>query len=413
MASTADKGQLPAWMPAVPERTEQDRRDPRATRRIRTIARFPIALPTAGMNTLVSLTAATAGFESARRVDILPQGHRSRALHGHSFQATVFAELPRGWNSHPGGEVDALRQQLQACIAPLDYACLNDHLDTPTDENLARWIHQRLDVPHIARVGVQSTATQGVDLDRDGMAHLWRRFRFQSAHRLPNVPLGHKCGRMHGHGFEAIVHANQDIGSRPISIDYDQLDKLWAPLHAQLNYRCLNDIEGLDNPTSELIAAWIWQRLKPQLPELSWVTVYETGSCGANFDGSEYRIWKEFTLDSAVSLREAPAGDPRAGLHGHTYTLRLHLSAPLDTVMGWTLDFGDVKEIFDPIFKSIDHHPLLQIDGINDGDTASIARWVLKNAGAHLPGLARVDLYETPGCGSLLSSGIGAPIMPV
>lgn len=365
------------------------------------------------MTPIVPLTVATAGFESACRVDILPPGHRSRALHGHSYQATVFAELPRGWNSHPGGEVDALRQRLQACVAPLDYACLNDHLDTPTDENLARWIRERLDLPQIARVGVQSTATQGVDLDRQGMAHLWRRFRFQSAHQLPNVPLGHKCGRMHGHGFEAIIHANQDLGAEPIGIDYDRIDALWAPLHAELNYRCLNAIEGLENPTSELIASWIWQRLKPTLPELSWVTVYETGSSGAHFDGDAWRIWKEFTLDSAAALRHAPPGDPRAGLHGHTYTLRLHLSAPLDTVMGWTIDFGDVKALFDPIFKSLDHHPLLDIAGMGDGDTASIAHWVMQQAAPRLPGLSRVDLYETPGCGSLLAAGPEAPVMPV
>ena len=278
---------------------------------------------------------------------------------------------------------------------------------------MARYIRERLGVPGVERVAVQSTATQGVDLDRDGMAHVWRRFHFQSAHRLPNVPPGHKCGRMHGHGFEAIVHANQDLGSRPLSIDYDHLDELWAPLHAQLNYRCLNDIEGLDNPTSELIAAWIWRRLKPELPELSWVTVFETASCGANFDGTDYRIWKEFTLDSAVSHRHAPADDPRAGLHGHTYTLRLHMNAPLDMVMGWTIDFGDVKQIFDPIFKSIDHQPLLEVDELQDGNVASVAEWVMEQAGRQIPSLARVDLYETPGCGSMLATGIDGPTMPV
>jgi 6-pyruvoyltetrahydropterin/6-carboxytetrahydropterin synthase len=365
------------------------------------------------MKPIVQLTIASAGFEAARQVAILPEGHRSRSLHGHSFQTTVFAELPRGWNSFPGGEVEALRQRLEQCIAPLNYAHLNDHLDTPTDENISRWIRQRLGVPGVARIAVQSTTTQGVDLDRDGMAHVWRRFRFQSAHRLPNVPPGHKCGRMHGHGFEAIVHANQDLGSRPLSIDYDHLDELWASLHAELNYRCLNEIDGLSNPTSEHIAAWIWRRLKSDLPELSCVTVYETGSCGANFDGTNYRIWKEFTLDSAVSLRQAPAHDPRAGLHGNTYTLRLHMNAPLDTVMGWTIDFGEVKQTFDPIFKSIDHHPLLEVEGIRDGDTASIAAWVMRQANEQIPGLSRIDLYETPGCGSLLATDIDGPTMPL
>lgn len=358
------------------------------------------------------LTVATAGFEAACQLPILPQGHRSRRLHGHSFSATVFAEPGSEGAAWPGGEVAALTRRLEECVAPLNYALLNDVVEIPTDENLARWIHQRLGVQGLARVAIQSTATSGVDLDRDRVAHVWRRYRFQSAHRLPHVPLGHKCGRMHGHGFEVIVHANQDLGARPISIDYDHLDALWAPLHFELNYRCLNEIAGLENPTSEVIAAWIWRRLKAQLPELSWVTVYETASCGANFDGRDYRIWKEFSFDSATLLRQAPEGDLRGSLHGHTYTLRLHMNAPLDAAMGWTVDFGDVKQIFDPIFKTLDHQPLTEIDGVRDGDTRSLAAWIFAQARPSLPALARVDLYETPGCGTLLGE-LDGPCMPV
>lgn len=359
------------------------------------------------------LTLATSGFEAARHVDVLPEGHRCRALHGHSFQTTVFAELPASFAAYPGGEVDALRERLEACVAPLNYAYLNRVVEEPTDENLARWIRQQLKVPGVDRVAIQSTPTQGVDLDRDGQAHVWRRFRFQAAHRLPNVPLGHKCGRMHGHGFEAILHANQDLGSRPLSIDYDHLDAVWSPLHMQLNYQCLNEIEGLENPTSEALSAWIWQRVKPVLPELSWVTVFETDSCGANFDGASYRIWKEFSLDSAVRLDRAPEGSPRRITHGHTYTLRLHLNAPLDAVMGWTVDFGDVKTIFDPIFKSIDHHPLHELPGLADGDAASIAQWILAKARPQLPSLYRIDLHETSGTGCLVAEAIDGPAMPV
>lgn len=359
------------------------------------------------------LTVASAGFEAARRVDVLPEGHRCRSLHGHSFQATVFAELPQSFAAYPGGEVDALRARLEERVARLNYGLLNDVVEQPTDENLARWIRRSLGVPGIDRVAIQSTANQGVDLDRDGQAHVWRRFRFQAAHRLPNVPLGHKCSRLHGHGFEAIIHANQDLGSRHLSIDYDHLEELWAPLHMQLNYWCLNEIPGLENPTSENLSAWIWQRLKPVLPELSWVTVFETGACGANFDGASYRIWKEFSLDSAVRLIKADDSSPRRRTHGHTYTLRLHLNAPLDTVMGWTVDFGDVKEIFDPIFRSIDHHSVNDLPGLGDGDAATIARWILDEASPLLPALYRIDLHETPGCGCLIAKSLDGPAMPV
>lgn len=360
-----------------------------------------------------TLTVASAGFEAARQVELLPEGHRCRSLHGHSFTATVFADLPPDFAPYPGGETDALRVHLEKCVSQLDYSRLNDTLDHPTDENLARWIRRTIGTQHIERVAIQSTTTQGVDLDRNNNAHVWRRFRFQAAHQLPNVPAGHKCGRMHGHGFEVILHANQDLGYRDIGIDYDYLEEIWAPFQAQLNYHCLNEIDGLSNPTSENLAAWIWARTKPLLPELSWVTVFETGFCGANFDGQRYRIWKEFTLDSAVRVSRAPESSHRSRRHGHTYTLRLHLDAPLDDVKGWTIDFGDVKEIFDPIFKSLDHHPLYELPGLVDGDAASIAGWIFSRAKPQLPSLYRVDLHETPGNGCAVSELDGGPAMPV
>ena len=363
------------------------------------------------------LHTASCGFESACRIPALPEGHRSRGLHGHSYFATVRAALPPGWAPFPGAEVEELRRRLQACVEPLDHALLNEQLEQPTDENIARWIRSRLEsafaVPGIQQVGIQSTAHSGVDLDASGQAHVWRRYRFQAAHQLPNVPAGHKCGRMHGHGFEVILHANQDLGERDLSVDYDHLDEVWAPFHMLLNYQCLNGIDGLANPTSEVISSWLWARLKPLLPELSWVTVYETGSCGANFDGRSYRIWKEMTLDSAIQLKRAPDGHQLRGIHGHTYTLRLHLSAPLDAVMGWTVDFGDVKTLFDPIFKAIDHRPLYEIADLPDGDTASLAAWVLTQGAAALPQIDRVDMYETRGSGSIVFGSRLEELIPV
>lgn len=359
------------------------------------------------------LHSASAGFESACRIPGLPARHRSHGLHGHSYFATVRAALPAGWAAFAGAEVPELRERMTAAVAPLDHALLNDHLPEPTDENLARWLRARLALPGIQQIGVQSTVHSGVDLDAAGHAHVWRRYRFQAAHRLPNVPPGHQCGRMHGHGFEVILHANTDLGERDLAIDYDQLDAVWAPLHFALNYRCLNEIEGLSNPTSEVISAWLWAQLKPVLPELSWITVYETGSCGANFNGSSYRIWKELTLDSAVRLHAAPDGHALAGIHGHTFTLRLHLAAPLDTVMGWTVDFGDVKALFNPIFKALDHHPLYEIADLPDGDTATLATWVLQRGGAVLPALDRVDLFETRGCGAIVSRRDSQELIPV
>jgi len=359
------------------------------------------------------LYTAAANFEAARRVLILPEGHRSRNFHGHSFLTEVRCALPDGWASFPGGEIEELRDKLTSTIAPLDYNDLNRELEQPTDENLARWVRARLSIPGVESIGVQSTQHEGVDLDNKEHAHIWRRYVFESAHQLPNVPAGHKCGRMHGHGFEVIIHADQDLGTSEIGVDYDHLDALWAPINSELDHACLNDIPGLKNPTSEVISNWIWQRLKPQLPELSWVTVYETASCGAHFDGQNYRIWKEMTLDSATQLRRAPEGDRRRQIHGHTYTLRLHLHAQLDELMGWTVDFGDVKQLFDPIFKRLDHHPLHEIPGLVDTDCANLARWIKSQAAPLLPQLDRIDLYETRGCGAILTWGNVGPALPI
>ncbi|HYN76684.1 MAG TPA: 6-carboxytetrahydropterin synthase [Lamprocystis sp. (in: g-proteobacteria)] len=351
-------------------------------------------------------------FEAARRLAILPAGHRARRLHGHGFTARVRAALPAGWAPFAGGETAALTQALQACVDPLDYRDLNEQLPIPTDENLARWVRERLAVPGIASVGIHSTRDQGADLDAADHVHGWRRFRFEAAHRLPNVPVGHQCGRMHGHGFEVILHADQDLAGEPMGVDFDQLAAIWAPLHDQLHYACLNDIDGLENPTSELLARWLWQRVKPELPALSWISVYETATAGCHFDGRHYRIWKEQRFEGALQLRYAPEHDPRRRLHGHSYLLRLHLTAPLDQVLGWTLDYGDVKALFKPVYQRLDHHRLNDLPGLHDADSASLTRWMRNEIAAGLPQLDRIDLLETPGCGASLCWGDLGPALP-
>ncbi|HSQ07943.1 MAG TPA: 6-carboxytetrahydropterin synthase [Chromatiaceae bacterium] len=355
---------------------------------------------------------AAAPFEAARRVAILPEGHRARRLHGHSFVARVRAEVPSAWAPFPGGESEALAQALAGCVDALDYRDLNEQIQIPTDENLARWIRRRLAVPGVESVGMRSTHDQGADLDAADQVHLWRRFRVEAAHRLPRVPEGHPCGRMHGHGFEVILHANQDLAGLDMGLDFDQLGALWAPIRAELHHACLNDIPGLENPTSELLATWLWQRLKATLPALSWLTVYETATAGCHYDGHHYRIWKEQRFESALRLTRAPDGDPRRRLHGHSYMLRLHLSAPLDQVLGWTVDYGDVKALFRPVYDRLDHHDLNEVPGLADADPASLCLWMREAVADRLPQLDRIDLHQSPGCGAALCWGELGPALP-
>lgn len=118
-------------------------------------------------------------------------------------------------------------------------------------------------------------------------------------------------------------------------------------------------------------------------------------------------------MDSAVRLARAPVDDVRRRIHGHTYGMRLHLDAPLDKVLGWTIDFGDVKELFTPIFSKLDHQPLYELPGVGDNDVASLLRWIKAASQKQLPSLSRIDLYETRGCGAILSWGAEPPALPI
>ena len=217
----------------------------------------------------------------------------------------------------PGAELDYLRDALLSAVAPIDYSLLNDQVPVPTDENLARWVRNRLSVSNASIVRIQSTSEQ-VDLAHDDRAHLWRKYRFEAAHQLPNVPEGHQCGRMHGHGFEVILHVDQDIGDSSMGIDFDLIDQFWTPYQEKFHLACLNDIPGLENPTSEMLAGWL-KRLKPGVENLSWVTVYETPHLGVismvNTTG-----WKEQRFESACRLTEGPGNDRRRSLRSQLFS---------------------------------------------------------------------------------------------
>ncbi len=358
-------------------------------------------------------TVVCAPFEAACQIVSLPQDNPASRLHGHSYLARIRADLPQGWGEFAGAEVNQLQQQLKTAVAPLDHQFLNDLINAPTNENLARWVNEQLPALQLDKVGIQSTANEGVDIDKQGKAHSWKRFRFEAAHQLPNVAADHQCGRMHGHGFEVILHAHQRIGNDAMGVNLDALQLHWSRIAPKLHLKCLNDIAGLENPTSEYLCLWIWNQLSPLFEELSWVSVYETASAGSHYDGQDFRIWKEFNFDAAVELAAAPNDSPYANLHGHSYLARLHIQAPLDEVFGWTVDYGDVKRIFKSTLDQLDHRNLSAHTGIESGGAAEIAQFIRKQVEPSLPQLNRVDLYETPGCGVVLSWAEESPALPV
>jgi 6-pyruvoyltetrahydropterin/6-carboxytetrahydropterin synthase len=116
---------------------------------------------------------------------------------------------------------------------------------------------------------------------------IFKSFSLESAHRLPNVPEGHKCARMHGHSFRVEIHVAGDVDPQTGWVmDFADLKAAFAPLFERLDHHCLNDVPGLENPTSENLARWIWRELQPDLPRLRRVVVHETCTSGCSYDGS-------------------------------------------------------------------------------------------------------------------------------
>jgi len=115
---------------------------------------------------------------------------------------------------------------------------------------------------------------------------IWKEFSFEAAHLLPNVPEGHKCRRLHGHSFRVRVFVDAEVDAElGWVLDYGDIAKAFRPVREQLDHYYLNDIEGLENPTSEVLAQWIYHRLKPELPILAAVEVRETCTTGCRYRG--------------------------------------------------------------------------------------------------------------------------------
>jgi 6-pyruvoyltetrahydropterin/6-carboxytetrahydropterin synthase len=117
---------------------------------------------------------------------------------------------------------------------------------------------------------------------------LEKEFSLESAHRLPHVPADHKCARLHGHSFRVTGRVSGNVDPRlGWLIDYADISIAFAPLQDELDHRYLNEVPGIENPTSELLARFIFDRLKPTLPQVSAIVVAETCSSRCVYTGTE------------------------------------------------------------------------------------------------------------------------------
>ncbi len=329
------------------------------------------------------LLTAEAPFEAARRIN--------GGWEGHSFRLRVRATPEDGLE-----DAEGLARLCTRAVAPADRSLLNEAMGVTGDAELLRALEERLRAEGVSprRLALRSAPDRGVAQAGED-AWQWRAFRFEAAHRLPYVPEGHPCARMHGHGYRVVLEAR--------GLDADQLAVLWAPVGAELDHACLNEI--LENPTSERLAAWLWRRLRAQHGGLRRVHVQESEHSGCSFDGGQYSAWKAQRLEAAT--RRRGGADHRGRLHGHGYRLRLWVSAPLDEERGWAMDFGDIKAAFAPLREALDHHRLDEIAGLEQGDVGTLARWIAERTARRLPELQCVDVDEQEGLGARAELGAG------
>lgn len=117
-------------------------------------------------------------------------------------------------------------------------------------------------------------------------ARLTKEFKFEAAHTLPSLPEDHKCRQMHGHSFKIEIHVEGEVDPKIGWIyDHKEISEAMNPLIDQLDHSYLNDIEGLESPTIEIMAAWFWKKLDPQLRGLKEIKIYETPTASCSFFG--------------------------------------------------------------------------------------------------------------------------------
>ncbi len=108
------------------------------------------------------------------------------------------------------------------------------------------------------------------------MFELRKTFNFEAAHRLPKMPEGHKCGRLHGHSYKVTVVIRGNLKADGLVMDFGEIKDIAKPVVEELDHQFLNEIQGLDNPSSEVLAKWFYDRLKPKLSPLSQIIISET-----------------------------------------------------------------------------------------------------------------------------------------
>jgi 6-pyruvoyltetrahydropterin/6-carboxytetrahydropterin synthase len=266
--------------------------------------------------TLLNLTAATGRFAAARRVGFLPQNHPCARLHGHNFQATAFARrVPGVGLLSRAARCTALEGRLQRLPAAAAIRGSERVVAQPTDENLARWIAAALEAPGVGphRRAKHAAARASIwtvrALHSCGAATNFRRRTGCPTCRGPQVR-PHAWPRLRGH---AACRALRPAGAPWPAIDYDRLDRIWAPWQERLDSCAASTTSrAWKIPPAKSCPPGFGPACSRQLAATVLGDGVRDGFLRRQFRRPRYRIWKSFTLDSAVRLRRAPAGSGAA-----------------------------------------------------------------------------------------------------
>lgn len=212
-------------------------------------------------------------FEAAHQVP--GTGEKGSRLHGHGFLVELICEGPvecdEGWLVDFGD----IKRPFMPLLEQLDHSYINEieGMDDPSPEGIAQWIKQHM-APHLDCLADVIVSVEGdnayvpVELPEDPRRGLPKRIRFtfEAAQSLPQLPDEHPCKRLHGHSYRVEIGAG----------DLQRLEPHVRALYDALDHRSLNDIEGLDMATCEVICGWMWQRLSKDVPDLNVIVVQET-----------------------------------------------------------------------------------------------------------------------------------------
>lgn len=115
---------------------------------------------------------------------------------------------------------------------------------------------------------------------------IFKQFTFDSAHFLPHVPDGHKCKEIHGHTYRLTVYVEGELEKKlEWVMDFAEMKNVIDPVVKSIDHKLLNNVSGLENPTCEIIAVWLWNKIKPEIPLLTKIELHETPTSGAVYEG--------------------------------------------------------------------------------------------------------------------------------